>query len=38
MTNNGRTLAPQAAPAARKWTIKWIIWLQDVMLTYAMFI
>jgi len=37
-TNNGRTLAPMAAQASRKWMFKWLIWLQDLLLTYAFFV
>jgi hypothetical protein len=34
-TNNGRTLAPDAAGAATRWAGRWLIWMQDLMLTYA---
>ena len=34
-TNNSRTLRPRAATAATKWSLKWMGWLQDVLLTYA---
>ena len=37
-TNNSMTLAPKAAPAARKWSLAWLIWLQDHLLTYGFFI
>jgi hypothetical protein len=37
-TNNSRTLEPRAAVAARKWTLKWLVWLQDVLLTYALLV
>lgn len=36
-TNNSWTAAPQAAAAARKWSLRWMGWLQEVMLTYAFF-
>ena len=38
LTNNSMTLAPNAAPAARKWSLAWLIWLQDHLLTYGVFI
>ena len=38
LTNNSMTLAPKAAPAARKWSLAWLIWLQDHLLTYGFFI
>jgi aminopeptidase N len=34
-TNNSRTLQPRAATAATKWSLMWMGWLQDVLLTYA---
>ena len=34
-TNNSRTLEPRAAEAGLKWSLKWMVWLQDLMLTYA---
>ena len=37
-TNNSRTLAPRARAAARKWSLTWLIWLQDHLLTYGFFI
>ena len=37
-TNNSRTLAPKADSAATKWTVKWLVWLQDLLLTYGFFI
>ena len=36
-TNNSRTLAPRAAEAGLKWSLKWLVWLQDLMLTYGFF-
>jgi hypothetical protein len=36
-TNNSRSLAPQADVAARKWSLVWMIWLQDLLLTWAFF-
>ena len=37
-TNNTRTLQPRAREASLKWGLKWLVWLQDVMLTYASFV
>jgi hypothetical protein len=37
-TNNSRTLAPRAHEAASKWSLKWMIWLQDLLLTYGFFV
>ena len=34
-TNNSRTLAPRSAEAATKWSLKWMVWLQDLLLTWA---
>src|SRR5258708_178319 len=36
-TNNSKTLAPQAGRAATKWSLKWLVWLQDALLTWAFF-
>ncbi len=36
-TNNSYTLKPRAAEAARKWSLAWLVWLQDVLLTYGCF-
>ena len=37
-TNNSRTLAPKTAKAARQWTARWFLWLQDLVQTYAFFV
>ena len=37
-TNNSHTLAPQAKPAATKWSLKWMVWLQDLLMTWSFFI
>jgi hypothetical protein len=37
-TNNSRTLAPRADEASTKWTLKWLTWLQDLLLTSAFFV
>ena len=36
-TNNSWTATPQAPAAARRWSLRWMGWLQEVMLTYAFF-
>ena len=38
VTNNSATLQPLARGAARKWSLAWLIWLQDHLLTYGFFI
>ncbi len=37
-TNNSYTLQPKARQAARKWSLQWLVWLQDALLTYAFFV
>jgi hypothetical protein len=37
-TNNSASLSPEAPRAARKWSLVWLIWLQDHLLTYGSFI
>jgi hypothetical protein len=37
-TNNSFTTAPRSAEAARKWMLKWMVWLQDAMAAYSFFI
>ena len=37
-TNNSRSLSPKTSTAARKWSLVWLIWLQDHLLTYGFFI
>jgi hypothetical protein len=34
-TNNSVTLEPKRDQAATKWSLRWLIWLQDLFLTYA---
>ena len=36
-TNNSRTLQPRAGEAARKWSLRWMVWLQDALLTWGLF-
>lgn len=38
VTNNSRTLAPRQREAATKWAAIWLVWLQDLLMTYGMFI
>jgi peptidase M1-like protein len=37
-TNNSRTVAPESAKAARQWAGRWLIWFQDLVLTYAFYV
>jgi hypothetical protein len=37
-TNNSLSVNPQSARAARKWSLAWLIWLQDHLLTYGFFV
>ena len=37
-TNNSRTLEPRTEEAATKWSLKWMVWLQDLMLTWGFFV
>ena len=34
-TNNSRTTEPRAGEAATKWALAWMVWLQDLLLTYT---
>ncbi len=34
-TNNSRTLAPRGSEAATKWSLKWMVWLQDQLLSWS---
>ena len=34
-TNNSRTLEPRMQPAATKWALTWMIWLQECLLSWA---
>ena len=36
-TNNTRTTQPRAAEAARKWSLTWMVWLQELMITAGFF-
>lgn len=37
-TNNSRTLTPSSGKASLKWSLTWMVWLQDLMLTYGFFV
>jgi hypothetical protein len=37
-TNNSRALEPSTDAATTKWALKWMVWLQDLMMTYAFFV
>jgi hypothetical protein len=37
-TNNSKTLAPRSRAAAIKWSLKWLVWLQDGLLSWAFFV
>lgn len=34
-TNNSKTLKPRGRTAATKWSLKWMVWLQDCLLSWA---
>jgi aminopeptidase N len=34
-TNNSRTLEPRSSEASLGWAARWMVWLQDLMVTYA---
>lgn len=37
-TNNSHTLEPRTDEATLKWSLTWMVWLQDLMLTYGFFV
>ena len=37
-SNNSRTLTPRGNEASLKWSLTWLVWLQDLMLTYGFFV
>ncbi|HXV64320.1 MAG TPA: M1 family metallopeptidase [Vicinamibacteria bacterium] len=37
-TNNSRLVEPKAKLPARKWASRWMIWLQDLLSTFAFFV
>jgi aminopeptidase N len=36
-TNNSWTARPRAAEASKKWALRWLTWVEDLMLTYGFF-
>ena len=34
-TNNSKTLEPKTAAAATKWSLTWMVWLQNCLLSWA---
>jgi len=38
ITNNSFTTEPRRSQAAAKWASKWMVWLQDQLLTWAFFV
>jgi hypothetical protein len=34
-TNNSATVHPRGGAAATKWSLKWVVWLQDCLLSWA---
>jgi hypothetical protein len=38
VTNNSASLNPKGHAAARKWSLAWLLWLQDHLLTYGFFV
>ena len=34
-TNNSKTLEPRGPQAATKWSLHWMVWLQDCLLSWA---
>ena len=37
-TNNSRLMVLAGTTAATKWSLRWMLWLQDLMMTYAFFV
>ncbi len=37
-TNNTKTLEPKGPAAATKWSLKWMVWLQDCLLSWSVFV
>jgi len=37
-TNNSKTLHPRGPAAATKWASKWMVWLQDALLSWSFFV
>jgi hypothetical protein len=37
-TNNSWTSAPAARLASRRWSLRWLAWLEELLLTHAFFV
>jgi hypothetical protein len=37
-TNNSMSLHPQGTKAATRWSLAWLVWLQDQLMTYGFFV
>ena len=37
-TDNSITLRPKARDAADRWTLTWVVWLQDLLMNYSFFV
>jgi hypothetical protein len=37
-TNNSRSLEPKGAAVATTWSLRWLVWLQDLFMTYGFFV
>jgi hypothetical protein len=37
-TNNSKTLEPRSSEASTKWSMTWMVWLQDLLLSWAFFV
>jgi hypothetical protein len=37
-TNNSRTLSPHGDAAAEKWSLTWMVWLQDCLLSWGILV
>ena len=37
-TNNSKALEPRTGDASTKWSMKWMVWLQDHLLSWAFFV
>jgi hypothetical protein len=37
-TNNSSTLQPRGGEASRKWMLTWLVWAQDLLMTYGFFV
>jgi aminopeptidase N len=37
-TNNSRTLSPRGDAAAQKWSLTWMVWLQDCLLSWGILV